>query len=637
MPDTSSSPSKNQGSPGPAPPFFTNPWSYPLLACLALTFLFAAQRINDSDLGLHLKGGQWILENHRFPVGDTYTYSITGHPYLDIHWLYQVALILLYRAGGYSLLSLLNVLLITAVGCLTFKRLCWTGAPFWLCAFLLTGSLLACEIRFRLRPEVASWLLMSLTLGVLELRAIRNRDFLFSLPLLQIIWVNVEGLFVLGWALMGIYVVSGFFDPRGLDKKLLRYSLLAVACCLLNPNFLRGVAYPLANFDTLSNPIIHDSLKELQSPWLATATLFSAPTLYLLLYKLFSMFLFALMAVTFRKRKIRDWLLAASFFGLSAAAFRNIPLFFIACLPLAAVCWMDLQWRWLRKGQEVFFSKPLPAVLSTLLLLGIGLRVMTGAYYVSDRRTDRFGLGLDPLAQPVKACEFLVENHLDGKILNQLDDGGWLDWKGPQKTFIDGRFEVSGAEFYSEYLTAAEPGRLAALADKYQATILFFSPLNTQWVVQLQSMPSWRQVYLDPSAAIYLRKGYNDSIPTLEDDQVLSAQGVSKEILTEAPALLQAPPPSTWNSFWEDFYKAAAFPEDLSNLGIFYGTIGRPAEAEACFLEAVRRSQGRYYDFYYNLGLLYGQQGQRAEWELCLQQVLKRNPPVDLARQIRGL
>ncbi len=614
--------------------FLKDPWFYPLLACLFLAVLFAVHPINDSDLGLHLKGGQWILENHRFPSTDTYTYTLSGRDYLDIHWLYQVVLYGLYRIRGYSLLILFHALLIAATGFLAFKRLRLIQAPFWICTLLLLTALLTCEIRFRVRPEVASWLLLSLTCWVLELRAEGKRDLLFLLPFLQALWVNIEGLFVLGWALMGIYLVSGFSTPRGLDKKLLRFSLIAAGSCVLNPNFLKGMAYPLSNFITLTNPAMHDSLKELQSPWLATPTLLSAPTLYLLLYKLFTLCLFGAMAATFRKRNLRDWLLALVFFGLSASAFRNIPLFLVACLPLAASCWMDLEWNWLRKGLNPFLSKAFPAGFFALVILLLGLRVVTGAYYVSDRRTDRFGLGLDSLAQPVTACGFLVENRLDGKILNQLDGGGWLDWKGPQKTFIDGRFEVSGSAFYAEYLSASAPGGLAALADRYQADILFFSPLNSPWVSQLASMPGWRPVYLDPCAVVCLRKGYRDDLPSLESGGLLNQNGVSASILGDAGALLQAPPASGFPL--DDFFKTVVFPDSLSNLGIFFATIGHPREAEACFLEAIRRSGGKYYDFYYNLGLLYGQQGRRDGWELCMSQVLKRDPPAALARQIQG-
>src|SRR5258708_1822230 len=244
------------------------PWFYSLLACFLLTVLFATHLINDTDLGFHLKGGQWILENHRFPTNDTYTYTISGQPYLDIHWLYQVCLYLLFRMGNYPLADLFHVLLITSAFFFVFKRLRLSETPLWLCVFLLLTAVAACEIRFRARPEVASWLFLSLTLWVLDHRFHRKADLLFLLPLIQLLWVNMEGLFILGWAAMAAYLASSYFHSHRIDKRLLRYSSLAALAGLVNPYFFNGLLFPLSNWATMTNPLMRNSIKEFQSPWL---------------------------------------------------------------------------------------------------------------------------------------------------------------------------------------------------------------------------------------------------------------------------------------------------------------------------------------------------------------------------------
>src|ERR1039457_1220516 len=135
----------------------------------------------------------------------------------------------------------------------------------------------------------------------------------------------MEGLFILGWAAMGLYILSSFIYSRRLDKKLLKYSGLAAIAGLVNPYFFHGLLFPISNWATMTNPLIRNSIKELQSPWLATPSLFSAPTFYLLLYKLFSLVLLILLLSTLRKRKVHELLLFLIFFGLSAFTFRNIP------------------------------------------------------------------------------------------------------------------------------------------------------------------------------------------------------------------------------------------------------------------------------------------------------------------------
>ncbi len=604
-----------------------SPWFFCLLSLLLLTVLFGAHFINDTDLGFHLKGGQWILDHHRIPFNDTYTNTISGQPFLDIHWFYQVCLYLFFRMGGYGLVEIFHILLVTAAFFFVFKRLLLAGALPWLCSLLLLSALAASEIRFRARPEVASWFLLSLTLWVLDHRAYRRGDLLFLLPWIQLLWVNMEGLFVLGWAAMGFYFISGWIHRRKMDPKLLRYSGLAAVAALANPYFFRGLLFPLSNWTTLTTPLMRNSIKELQSPWFATLSLFSTPTLYLLLYKVFCLVLLVLVLATFRKRMIHEILLFLVFFGLSAAAVRNIPLFLIACLPLAAACWTDLEWDRFKNFQDRFLSKPITAWIITFFVLALSLRILTGAFYLSDRRTDRFGLGLDRRSLPVAACDFLAANHLDGRILNQLDDGGWLDWKGPQKVFIDCRLDP-----YGEYMRTMEQGGLLPMADHYQADILFFSNLNTQWLSQLQNQAAWRPVYLDESTVIYLRKGYGDQIPDLNLDALLQEKGISPTLSAEIPSLLREPGAS--ENFLDGFFRAPNFPNDLLNMGIFCGASGRPDKAELFLGEAIRLTQGRYFDFYFNLGLVYEYYRRHDEAVLCMRRVLRDRPQDPIANQI---
>ncbi len=52
---------------------------------------------------------------------------------------------------------------------------------------------------------------MILTLLVLDLRLDHNRNFLYLLPLFQLFWVNIEGLFILGWVVLGAYLLTAGF------------------------------------------------------------------------------------------------------------------------------------------------------------------------------------------------------------------------------------------------------------------------------------------------------------------------------------------------------------------------------------------------------------------------------------------
>ncbi len=618
----------------PCRSLYTDPWFWPLLSCFLLTALLAARCITDLDLGLHLRGGQWILQNHWVPSKETYTYTVPNHDYLDIHWFYQVLLYLVYLAGGYSLLSLFNIAMIAAAFSLAWIRLRSNGASSWMGVLLMGMAAWVCEIWFQVRPEIISWVLLGIMLWVLEERAGKRKDLLFLLPLIQFIWANVEGFFVLGWGVMAVFLVSIFIHDRRIDRKMLSWSSLALAVCFLNPYFLKGVVFPFSLWKTLSSDPFHHNIRDLVPSW----NLFHNPPVPewpLLVYRLSCFFLFFLLLATFKRRKAHELLLAAAFLFLSAAANRNIPLFTLACLPIAAACWKDLDWAWLRKFQDKFLSGPWAARVFMVLVLGFALRIITGAYYADGHRYERFGLGVSEESQPVRAAEFLVKNHLTGRVLNTLNSGGWLDWKGPRKVFLDGRLEVMGAELFSEYLTSMNPGGLDPLANKYGADILFINPsLFTHWIIELPYNRNWRRVYLDGSNVIYLRKGYAPWVPEMEDGRLLEENGVPADILKQAPELLGIPGIPAWRFFGEGFYKRASIPTGIFWTGNFLFHDGHFQAAEAFFLDAIRRSGGRYGELYYSVGIFYNTTKRYTEARLCMQRVLQNDPSNDVALQI---
>ncbi len=618
---------------------WSNPWAYALAGCFLLLILFGAHRIDDTDMGFHLRSGQWILQNHWVPTQEPYTYTVPSHEYLDMEWLYQVPLYLLYIAGGYTSISLVHIALMVLAFLLLFKRLRMTGTPWWICAFLLAAAVLASEIRCRVRPEILSWVLLGLTLWVLESRAEKKGDRLFWLPFIQWFWVNTEGLFGLGLGLMVFYWISNLVHTRKNDMKLLKFTGLSLAACLANPYFIRGLLFPLTLLSKLrlsDTNIFKFAVKEFQPPWSLSFPNQLLPPSYLLTYKFFCFFLLFLLLVTFRKRKIHEWLMALVFFGFSVSAMRNIPLFLLACAPLAATCWGELKWNWLRRFQEKFLSKPVCAWALALFLLGFSLRMVTNAHYVSRRLAERFGLGLDQSTLPVAACEYLIQNHLDGKVINTLDEGDWLDWKGPQKTFIDGRLEAMGEEFFTEYMQSMSPGALKPLLDKYQPDILFFHPLHApQWVFEMKSMAGWRLVYVDSHTAIYLRQGYADNLLAVDYDRVLADWGVDKAILGNVDNLLQTPHPTSWVRFLEGFVVPAYYPDGLQNMGIFCARNDHLKEGKCFFLEAIRRTGGWYYDFYFNLGSMDFYLTQRYQEALtCMKRVLEDQPENPFALKV---
>ena len=603
--------------------FFTNPWNWTLAILFLWTFLLGLRLLTDFDLGYHLKSGQWIVENHAFPEKDTFTYTANQNDYVDTYWLYQVGLFLLQRLGGYPLLSLANALVLLAAFVLLYLRLRDDRTPQWMAFFLLVPAVSGSETRFLTRPEALTYVFLPATLWVLERRFQGKATPLFLLPLIQLVWVNSHGLYILGWAVMVFYLASGRWHQGNWDRPLLYYGLAAAGCSFLNPYGLKGVLFPFHLFLRLQGTILKNNIAEFKSPWTPVDALFyswfSVDT-----YKALSILILLLVLSTWSKRKLHELLLAGTFLYLSATAVKNLPLLPLACLPVAASSWKNLEWGWVRKSGG-WLSKPWVAGTAALLLLLFCARVATNAYYLSDRRTDRFGWGLDTEVQPVKAAGFLARNQLHGRIINQINCGGWLDWQGPQKTYIDGRTEVMGDALFAEHGTTFSKGGLAALADKYGADIIFFNPFAASyWIFALKQMPDWRLVYLDEYFAIYLRKGYAPSVPALDPPSVLAQRGIDPRLPDQASQILQAPHPTHLESWLEGFYRPQIYPNGLYTMAMFCFYDDLRDLAEGLFLESIRRSGGRYYEFYLNAGSYYAYVAKRPDYaRFCGERVLE--------------
>lgn len=252
-----------------------------LLLLVVLVFLLGCYEMGDSDIWWHLRGGQWILENGRVPRLDPFTFGSADKLWVDIHWSYEVILALAYRAGGVG--ALIGLGAAAGAGAflavLTARRREWPVAVLalcWLPAFIL--------LSFRLdqRPEIFSLLYLGCYLAILW-RVEERPRLAWLLPVVQVLWVNVQGLFVLGPALLAMFLtahgarllwrrVQGPWTWTPAEKRWWMHvggAALAVGlACLVNPYFLQGAMFPFDLYPKVSDPNnpYKQYIDELKSP-----------------------------------------------------------------------------------------------------------------------------------------------------------------------------------------------------------------------------------------------------------------------------------------------------------------------------------------------------------------------------------
>jgi len=235
---------------------------------LTLTFLLGVFPLKDTDIYWHLRTGDLIRQTGQVPHTDIFTFTSDGRPWIDLHWLFQIAVSWVYEHGGVVALNL-GKCVVTCVAMLfllTARRRDW---PVWVMVLAWLPALLVLGGRMYVRPETLTLLYLSIFLAIIT-RWDRFPGLALLLPPVQVAWVNSHGLFVLGpivlsFGLIDAALRGGIMAPerRRWWRTILAASVLTSAACLINPYGITGALYPFELARTMSNPIFHKYIAEL--------------------------------------------------------------------------------------------------------------------------------------------------------------------------------------------------------------------------------------------------------------------------------------------------------------------------------------------------------------------------------------
>jgi hypothetical protein len=108
---------------------------------------------------------------------------------------------------------------------------------------------------------------------------------------------------------------------------------------------------------------------------------------------------------------------------------------------------------------------------------------------------------------PVRAVEFIRQNHLEGRMVNDYTWGGYLLWALPEhKVFVDGRtdiYEWTGVlrDYAAWALLQTDPRNLL---EKYHVDFCLLSR-EAPIAHVLPLLPDWKMIYSDDRSAIFKR------------------------------------------------------------------------------------------------------------------------------------
>ncbi len=606
--------------------FSGNNWIIPFSIIVCFIVILSFRLLSDPDLGFHLNAGRWILENLSFPTKDTFTYTSTQNDYIDLHWLFQVIIFFVYAISGYNGLSILVVILSVVLLFLLFKRNRILGIPLYFSCILFLMGFLIIEPRIVLRPEMFTFIFISIILLVLDNYYYRNIKQLYFLPVLMLVWCNMHSLFILGFALTGAYFISLWLKERKFDKYFFVYMFFSFAVCIINPYFFKGFTFPLELFTRFdSSNIFNQHLEEFRS--------FFQLDLFVFKNILFLIFIFLVLLsflLTIRKRKLHELLLLSIFLYLAFISIRNISLFTIIAIPILGnsltsitesvkIKFKYFNWNFVKKLIYFIF------IIIPLLLI---LRLFTNSYYATTNSVNKTGIGIDNNVQPLNACEFIKTNKLNGRIINSLGYGGWLAWSTQQPVFIDGRLEVIKEALYNDVVESWNGG-LSKLISKYNPDIIIYNYSKYYpWTTQLSEMADWRLIYLDGNSAIFAQKNYAVNIHEFDFSSLFPQYKIPENISDKEKQKVLNISPRGKFYLWVDgfFHKTDFTNNELLNISSFCILFKEYKIAERFLLEDIRRTKAANSYIYYALADIYKTAGDKEDALLCYHKILLSNP-----------
>lgn len=504
-----------------------------LLGLLVYTAL-AVRLLGDAGIGWHIRTGQLILATHAIPHVDPFSSSMSGQPWFAWEWLYDVLVGWLDKAAGLNGVVLFTASIIALTFSWTFHLLLRRGTNFPVALILVLLAASASMIHFFARPHVVSWFFTVAWFWVLDSSTERMRDsaaagarkqswYLWLLPLLMILWVNIHGGFLLGSVLLAIYWFSAVWEYFRLSedhfedavrkiraakqsRDLALIVLLSALATLVNPY---GWRLHVHIYHYLSNRFLMDHIDEFQSP-----------NFHGVAQKCFAaLLLLTLIAFAAKRRepagvRLSEALiiLFAVYSGLYAA--RNIPvsalLLILMIGPRLSDALQSLERRRTALGSPPHFFQrmqnieaglrghiwPIAAFAITCWIIFHG-----GALGTKQLVTARF----DANRFPSHAVDYFQSHNLPGPILAPDSWGGYLIYRlYPRvKVAVDDRHDFYGEQFLKSYLKMmhVEPGWENFL-QQYPVQYVV-APKNSALANILAETPHWKLVYSDDVAIVF--------------------------------------------------------------------------------------------------------------------------------------
>ena len=446
----------------------------------------------DFDFWARLIVGKSYFQTNSLFNQDFYSYGTT-HKFIDHEWGSSLIFYSIQDNFGdiglfifKSIIIFLTLFIITKAICLSDKNI-----KLHFLFFFFALQSVSYNIFQTIRCQTFSFLFFVLFFYILLLvRKTKNYKILFCLPILNIIWANMHGGFVLGLALIVLFIIGEFLNKnKAYSKFLLIIFLLTCATTLINPY---GLDYLTFIFDAFKLNRIH--ITEWQSAFFNKDYFFSLIKFKIFFFGAILLFLYSIIKNIKNIKNIdKTKYLILFFMILISLKAQRCHVFFTYSVLI--LCYCDFY---------NIFNKKLPLILDKtkeFTLFGIILLATISHLYEY-----KFINTVNEKDYPIYAVEFIKQNNLKGNVFTMFHAGSYVIYKlyPNNLVFMDGRYEetydVDLINQMGDFFLAKDN---YDLLKKYHHDILIldkFYPISNK----LEENKDWFLAYEDDYYTLYL-------------------------------------------------------------------------------------------------------------------------------------
>ena len=495
---------------------------------VAIVLSIKGNLLGDADTGYHIRAGEYILENFKVPYHDIFSFTTPPIPWTAHEWLSEVIFALVHKISGLSGLVVFMTVVIASVYSLLLKFLRSSGISIVVAALIVAFAAGVSTIHWLARPHIFSLLLTLIWYIILDTYQYKEKNYLYLLPPIMLLWVNLHGGFVAGFMLLAVYIIGNLLKiifvrevrHEGFSriKILLMISSLCLLASLINPYGYEILLFP---FKLTGNKFIMDNVNEWLSPNFHTDLRYE----YMLLLMIF------VFGVSVLRLNSIEALLVLLFTHMSLFSARYIPLYGVILSPIIAKridrLIMDLRDRRLIQR---FLSISLRTAATDSQTKGYLWSFLTVLALMIMLLTGKMEYKFDEKKLPVDAVQFMKKEKISGNMFNNDEFGDYIIYAAwPEyKVFFDGRSDMYGVKRMKEYIKVVriEQGWDEVLK-KYNINWIIYNA-NSPLSQFLLERSDWKLIYADKVADIFVKnsienqpliKKYTNVKPVVVEDK----------------------------------------------------------------------------------------------------------------------